>query len=194
MPAQWLIEGEVTRLKDVFKQEIETGVINESESLEPMQDFQEAHSLKSVTLKLRRMRSEYNENAFLPVEQETSSEKILRFLSSATCQTDVSGPVNTPVLTTDSSRYWRKFTDEQTSHLLHLIKDLVSGNIIKKEFVCQQVKEDARSKGLGLMTGNEDAEEEIKCKQRLTDKVRKEVRRMKQGKQRRKYKLVWERI
>ena len=152
MPAQWLIEGEVTRLKEVFKQEIETGVINERESLESMQDFQEAHSLKSVTLKLRRMRSEYNENAFLSVEQETSSEKVLRFLPSATCQSDVSGPINTPVLTTDSSRYWRKFTDEQTSHLLHLIKDLVSGNIIKKEFVCQQVKEDARSKGLGLMT------------------------------------------
>ena len=34
MPAQWLIEGEVTRLKDDFKQEIETGVINESESLD----------------------------------------------------------------------------------------------------------------------------------------------------------------
>ena len=75
-----------------------------------------------------------------------------------------------------------------------MTKDLVSGNIIKKEFVCQQVKEDTRSKGLALMTGNEDAEEEIKCEQRLTDKVRKEVRRMKQGKQRRKYKLVWERI
>ena len=96
-----------------------------------------AHSLKSVTLKLRRMRSEYNENAFPPVEQETSSEKVLRFLSSA---------VNTPDLTTDSSRYWRKFTDEQTSHLLHLTKDLVSGNIINKELVCQRVKEDARSR------------------------------------------------
>ena len=34
MPAQCLIEGEVTKLKDVFKQEIETGVINESESLD----------------------------------------------------------------------------------------------------------------------------------------------------------------
>ena len=124
--------------------------------------IREAHSLKSVTLKLRRMRSEYNENAFPPVEQETSSEKILRVLSSATCQSDVSGPVNTPALTNDSPRYWRKFTDEQMSHLLHLTKDLASGNIIKKELVWQRVKEDA--------------EEEIKCKQRLTDKVRKEVR------------------
>ena len=44
------------------------------------------------------------------------------------------------------------------------------------------------------MTGNEDAEEEIKCKEQLTDKVRKEVRQMKQEKQQRKYKLVWERI
>ena len=98
MPAQWLIEGEVTRLKEVFKQEIETGVINERESLESMQDFQEAHSLKSVTLKLRRMRSEYNENAFLSVEQETGSEKVLRFLSSATCQSDISGASQYPRL------------------------------------------------------------------------------------------------
>ena len=52
-----------------------------------------------------------------------------------------------------------------------MTKDLVSGNIIKKELVWQRVKEDARSKELGLITGNEDAEEEIKCKQRLTDKV-----------------------
>ena len=44
------------------------------------------------------------------------------------------------------------------------------------------------------MLGLEDAEEEIKCKQRLTDKVRKEVRWMKEEKQRRKYKLVWETI
>ena len=186
-PAQWT-EEEVARLKDVFKQEIETGVINESEVKAKVltQDFLETHSLKSITLKLRRMRSEYSKNVFPPVEQETSSEKVLRFLSSATCQSDVSGPGCAPALTTDSSRYWRKFTDEQTSHLLHLTKDLVSGNIIKKELVWQRVKDDAISKELGLVTGNEDAEEEIKCKQRLTDKVRKEVRRIKQEKQRRK--------
>ena len=122
------------------------------------------------------MRSEYNENTFPPIEEETSRKKVVRFLSSAMRQSDVSGPVNTPALTTDSRRYWRKFTDEQTSHLLHLTKDLVPGNIIKKELVCQRVKGDVRSKGRGLMTGNEDAEEEIKCKQPLTDKVRKEVR------------------
>ena len=34
MPAQWLIEGDVTKLKDVFKKKIETRVINESESLD----------------------------------------------------------------------------------------------------------------------------------------------------------------
>jgi len=50
----------------------------------------------------------------------------------------------------------------------------VSGNIINKELVWQQETEDARSKELGLITGKEDAEEEIKCKQRLTDKVCKE--------------------
>ena len=186
-PVQWT-EDEVARLKDVFKQEIETGIINESEVKAKVskQYFLKTHSLKSIVLKVRRMRSEYNKNVFPPVEQETSNEKVLRFLSSATCQIEENGPTNAPALTTDSSRYWRKFTDEQTSHLLHLTKDLVSGNIIKKELIWQRVKEDARSKELGLITGNEDADEEIKCKQRLTDKVRKEARRMKQEKQRRK--------
>ena len=51
---------------------------------------------------------------------------------------------------------------------------LASDKIIKRELIWQQVKEDARSKKLGLIT----AEEEIKCKQRLTDKVCKEVRQM----------------
>ena len=43
MPAQWLIEGEVTRLKDVFKQEIETRVVNEIEvkAKVSLQDFLE---------------------------------------------------------------------------------------------------------------------------------------------------------
>ena len=175
-------------MKGVFNQEIETGVINESEvkAKVSMQDFLETNSLKSITLKLRRMRSEYNKNVFPPVEQETSSEKVLRLLSSATCQSDVSGSVNAPTFTTDSSRYWRIFTDEQTSHLLHLTKDLLSDNIIKRELVWQRVKEDARSKELGLLTGNKDAQEEFKCKQRLKNKVRKEVRQLKQEKQRRK--------
>ena len=124
-PALWT-EEKVARLKDVFKQKIETGVINESEVKAKVstQDFLETHSLKSITLKLRRMRSEYNKNVFPPVEQETSGEKVLRFLSSATCLSDVSGPVNAPASTTDSSRYWRKFTDEQMCHLLHLANDL----------------------------------------------------------------------
>ena len=133
---------------------------------------------------------------FLQSSRRQVSRRYLFSFSSATCQSDVSGPVNAPALTTDSSRYWRNFIDEQTSHRgLYLKNDLVSGNIISKERTrLATLKEDARSKKLSLMTGNEDAEEEIKCKQRLTDKVRKEVRRMKQGKQRRKYKLVWERI
>ena len=186
-PVQWT-EEKVARLKDVFKQEIETGVFNKSgvKVKVSKQYFLKTRSLKSITLKLRRIRSEYNKHGFPPVEQETGNEKVLRFLSSATCQSEESGSADAPTLTTDSSRYWRKFTDEQMSHLLHLTKDLVSGNIIKKELVWQRVKEDARSKELGLITGNEDADEEIKCKQRLTDKVRKEVRQMKQEKQRRK--------
>jgi len=35
----------------------------------------------------------------------------------------------------------------------------------EKKTTKRRLKEDARSKELGLTTGNEDAEEEIKCKQ-----------------------------
>ena len=45
------------------------------------------------------------------------------------------------------------------------------------EIVWQKVKDDARSKELGLVKETEDEEELRKWKQRLTDKVRQEMRR-----------------
>ena len=72
----------------------------------------------------------------------TSTEKVSRFLSSTrfegnvldsvnapkSFESDVSGPVNVSALQSDSSRFWRKFTDEQNSHLLRLTKDLVEND------------------------------------------------------------------
>ena len=45
---------------------------------------------------------------------------------------------------------------------------------------------DSRSQELGLITGKEDEEELKKCKQRLTDEVRHEMRRARQGTRKRK--------
>ena len=90
---------------------------------------------------------------------------------------DVSSLVNAPSVISEESRVWRKFSDEQTSHLLSLTKDLVNNNTIKMELVWQKVKDDARSKELGLVRETEDEEELRKWKQCLIDKVRKEMHR-----------------
>ena len=57
---------------------------------------------------------------------------------------------------------------------------------VKMELVWQKVKDDARSKELGLVKETEDEEELRKWKQLLTDKVRQEMRRAIQRKQRKK--------
>jgi len=101
----------------------------------------------------------------------------MNFLSSTRFESDVCDPVNAPSLQSDSLRFWRKFTDEQTSHLLSLMKDLMENNAVKRDLVWQRVQNDPRSQELGLITGEEDEEETRKCKQRLTDKVRQETRR-----------------
>lgn len=125
------------------------------------------------------MSAEQRKDTPLPSEQMTSSEKVMNFLSSTRCESDVSGPVNASSLQSESSRFWRKFTDEQTSHLLSLTKDLMENDAVKREIVWQRVQNDPRSQELGLLTGEEDEEESRKCKQRLTDKVRQEMRRAK---------------
>ena len=80
-------------------------------------------------------------------------------------------------VSSQSSRFWRKFTEEQTRHLLSLTKDLVDSNTIKKEVVWQRVVSDPKALELSLITGKEDDEEIQKAKQCLTDKVRQEARK-----------------
>ena len=80
-------------------------------------------------------------------------------------------------VSSQSSRFWRKFTEEQTRHLLSLTKDLVDSNATKKELVWRRVISDPKALELGLITGEEDEEKIQKAKQRLTDKVRQEARK-----------------
>ena len=96
--AAWTQE-EVNDLKDLFKEEIATGVISEGEIKEKVStnDFLKTHSLKAIALKLRRMSDEYRKDILPPSEMETSTERVMRFLSSAVCESDVSGPVNAPL-------------------------------------------------------------------------------------------------
>ena len=188
-PTPWT-EEEVSGLKDLFKEEIATGAINEGEIIKKVstENILKAHSVKAIVLKLRRMSDEFRKDIPLPTEQETSTERVLKFLSSAPCESDKSGPVHAPSLASATSTFWRKFTDEQTSHLLSLTQDLVKNNAVKREDVWQRVKDDARSLELGMITGKEveDEEELKKCKQRLVDKVRKEMRQAKRQKQKKK--------
>lgn len=55
-----------------------------------------------------------------------------------------------------SLQFWRKFTDEQTRHLVSLTKDLIDNNAIKKEVVWERVASDQKALELGLITGKED--------------------------------------
>ena len=85
----------------------------------------EMHALMpDVVLKLRRISAEQRKDIPLSSEKMASTEKVSSFLS----ESDVSGPVNVSALQSDSSRFWRKFTDEQNSHLLSLTKDLVEND------------------------------------------------------------------
>ena len=172
----WTKEEE-EKLQHLFKEEIATRAVNESELKEKVSttNLLEAHSFKGIILKLRQMSAEQRKDIPLPSEQMTSSEKVMNFLSSTRFESDLSGPASS--VQSGSSRFWRKFTDEQTSHLLRLTNDLIENNAVKRELVWQSVKNDPRSQELGLVTGMEDEEESSKWKQRLTDKVRHEMRR-----------------
>lgn len=108
-------------------------------------------------LKLRRMREEDMKAKEPPCEEETSREKVLRFLDSAPSIppsiAHTSGSVSV-----GSSRFWMKFTEEQTDLLISLTRDLIDNNAVKKEVVWQRVKSDERSLKLGLISGTEDKE------------------------------------
>ena len=107
------------------------------------------HSFKAIVLKLRRISAEQRKDISHPSEKMTSTEKVSSSLSSnrlegdvfgpvnalTKSESDVSGPVNAFSLQSDSSRFWRKITNEQTSYVLSLTKDLVENDSVKREIV-----------------------------------------------------------
>ena len=175
IPDAWKPE-ETEELKKVFQQEIETGSITEKDVSEKlmkssMLDLKQ-RSIKAVVLKLRQLRGDHVKNLEPPSEQLTSSEKVLRYLKEAEFEKTSSAMS----VSSESSRFWRKFTDEQTRHLLSLTKDLIDSNAIKKEVVWERVVGDPKALELGLITGKEDDGEIQRAKKRLTDKVRQEAK------------------
>ena len=102
-----------------------------------------------------------------PVNASTKSESDVSgpVNASTKSESDVSGPVNAFSPQSDSSRFWRKIADEQTIYVLNLTKDLVENDSVKREIVWEWVPNDSRSQELRLITGKEDEEELMKCKQ-----------------------------
>ena len=80
-------------------------------------------------------------------------------------------------VSSESLQFWRKFTDEQTRHLVSLTKDLIDNNAIKKKVVWERVASDQKALELSLITGKEDEGEIQRAKQRLTDKIHQEPRK-----------------
>ena len=180
-PASWSDE-ETEDLKKLFKTELETGDIEERAVREKLTEanFSTTHTVKAVVLKLRRLREEFMQNVDLPTGQCTGTEKVMKFLESC----DVNTPSESMAVSnsSESSRFWRKFTEEQTRFLLSLTEDMVGNNTVKREIVWQRVTSDPRSVALGLISGKEDEDEVLKAKQRLTDKVRQEAKKRKSKK------------
>ena len=176
IPDAWKPE-ETEELKKVFQQEIETGSITEKDVSEKLMKLSmldlKQRSIKAVVLKLRQLRGDHVKNLEPPSEQLTSSEKVLRYLKEAEFEKTSSAMS----VSSESSRFWRKFTDEQTRHLLSLTKDLIDSNAIKKEVVWERVVGDPKALELGLITGKEDDGEIQRAKKRLTDKVRQEAKK-----------------
>lgn len=111
------------------------------------------HSIKVVVLKLRRLRKGHVESIKPPNQQEASHEKVIRFLSPAV------PPALPPELnlkasvSTESSRLWRKFSDEQASFLFSITRDMIKSDKVKREVVWQRVKENQESLELELISG-----------------------------------------
>ena len=145
-PKPWKRE-ETEQLKEIFKEDIETGAIEEAKVKEKLTTatLLEERPLKAVVLKLRRLREEHMEDCQPPSDIELSEAKVKRYLDSAQPEaapssiTHISGSI-----CAESSRFWRKFTKEQSNHLLKLTQDLIEANAIKKEVVWQRVKGDKR--------------------------------------------------
>ena len=173
----WKTE-ETEELKKLFQLEIETGSIKEKDVSEKMvkSNMLKQRSTKAVVLKLRRLREDHVKHLEPPSEQLTSSEKVMRYLKGAEFHREPSVSSAMSV-SSESSRFWRKFTDEQTRHLISLTKDLIDNNAIKKEVVWERVASDQKALELGLITGKEDEGEVQRAKQRLADKIRQEARK-----------------
>ena len=89
---------------------------------------------------------------------------------------------STPSITSESSRFWRKFNDEQARYPLSLTRDLIDSNEVKREVVWQRVANAPRAVELGLITSQKGEEDLFKTRQRLTDKVRQEARKERMSK------------
>ena len=172
---------EEEKLQQLFKEDIATGAINEGELNKKVSttNLLKVRSFRAIVLKLRRISAEQRKDISLPSEKMTSTEKVSSSLSSNRLEGDVFGPVNAPTksesnvsgpvnatsLPSDFSWFWRKFTDEQTSYVHSLTKDLVENDSVKREIVWEWVRNDSRSQELGLITSKEDEKELMKCKQ-----------------------------
>ena len=169
---------EETEALKLFQLEIETGSIKEKDVSEKVvkSNMLKQRSTKAVVLKLRRLREDHSKHLEPPSEQLTSSKKVIRYQKEAEFQKEpsVSSAMS---ISSESSRFWRKFTDEQTRHLVSLTKDLIINNAIKKEVDWERVVSDQKALELGLITGKEDEGEIQRAKQRLTDKIHQETRK-----------------
>ena len=179
---KWTAE-EMEQLRHLFKQDLKRGAIEEPKvkKIFLTSHLQEECSLKAVVLKLCRMREEDIKTKEPPCEEDTCYGKVMKFLHSVPHQPPSLAHTFGSVFV-ESSRFWRKFTEEQTDHLLSLTKDLIDHDAIKKDVFWQRVKSKERSLQLGLISGKEDEDEETKIKQRLTDKVRKMAKTLRKSK------------
>ena len=161
-PVSWS-DKETEELKKMFKTELETGVIEEGAVRKKLNgaNFSTTHTVEAVVIKLRRLREEFMQSIDLPTGQCTSTRKIMEFLESC----DVNTPSASLAVSNsgESSRVWRKFTDEETRFLLSLSEDMVANNTVKREILWKRVKSDPSSVALGLISGNKDEEEVLKA-------------------------------
>ena len=162
----WSVE-ETEQLKRLFSEDIETGAIEEAKVTELKLSSEDLHkdgSIKAVVLKLRGPWKEHMESIEPRNQEEASHEKVARFLSSAAPLSPPAEVNLTASVSTESSRFWRKFLDEQASFLFSTTRDMIESDAVKREVVWQRVKENEKSLELELITGRENEEEEHKTK------------------------------
>ena len=145
-PQLWKRE-EIEQLKELFKEDLKTGAIEEANVKEKLSTatLLEERPLKAVVIKLCRLREEHMANCEPPSDVQSPEAKVKRYLNSAQPAAAQSSITHiSPTVSAESSRFWKKFTEEQANHLFKLTKDLIKANAIKKEVVWQRVKADQR--------------------------------------------------